>query len=78
MEIFCLEKEFPGDSIFPYDEKDLAHYLYDLYLSEKVKSVNSDLLIIDDAIEQVSISIDVNQINSKINRIPINSHPGIL
>ena len=48
MEIVFLEKEFPGDSIFPYNEKDLAHYLYDMYLSEKIKSVNSDLLILED------------------------------
>ena len=36
MGIVHLEKEYIGGTEFPYDGIDLAHYLYDLYLSDKL------------------------------------------
>ena len=55
MDIVYLEQRFPGDGPFPYDEKDLAHYLYDMYLTERIQDVNSDLLVFEEENDQVQI-----------------------
>ena len=67
METIHLEREYPGDGEFPYTEKELAHFLYDQYLSDKLQEVNSDLLVLEDINDNLSIKIEVNQINSRIN-----------
>ena len=67
METVRLEREYPGGGVFPYTQLELAHFLYDMYLTDKLQEVNSDLLIFDDVNDNLSIKIEVNQINSKTN-----------
>lgn len=51
MNIATLDIEHDGETEFPYDHIDLAHYLYDLYLTDKLQKAESDLLVFDDHID---------------------------
>jgi hypothetical protein len=63
MEIVHLYREHSGKTKFPYDEIDLALYMYDLHLEHKIVEVKSDLLILEDDNDEVSFRYDEKQIN---------------
>ena len=48
MNIVFIKQEHDGEKTFPYDEKDLAQYLYNLHLDEKMLNVDSDYFLIDE------------------------------
>ena len=47
MNILFVEQEHDGETAFPYDEKDLAQYLYNMHLDEQLLEVDSDELILE-------------------------------
>lgn len=65
MNTVFIEQEHDGETAFPYDEKDLAQYLYDMHLDEKVLEVDSDCLLLEVEAEEASVVLDVKEANSR-------------
>ena len=60
MERIHLDKEYAGGTKFPYDGADLAHYLYDLYLTDRLMEERSDVLELENENDSVSINIGMD------------------
>ena len=48
MNFVFLENEHDGSEQFPYDEGDLAYYLYDLLMKDQQLKLNPSLLDLED------------------------------
>ena len=65
MNIVFIEQEHDGETAFPYDEKDLALYLYDLHLDKNVIEVDSNILLLEGDDEEGSLGHDEREVDPR-------------